>query len=124
MTDVWDFWRRAKANPKAIGSPELMLYVDTPEVGYWRYHSKRLGRWVPVAFWLDDGILRAVDDGREVEAIKMGDLWHRVCRHPISYAQYQDAIAGNGFADEPPAPAMGHNLSQIGRASCRERVCT
>ena len=38
--DPWSFWRRARKNPKAIGSKELMLYADTPEVGYWRYFDK------------------------------------------------------------------------------------
>ena len=110
--DIWDHWRRSLQNPNLIGSKELPIHPDLPEIGFRRYYDKRLDRWVPVAFFLDDdGMLRCHVDGREIEPLKMGDIWHRCCRHPISYAAYQDAVQGNGFADEPPPPALGHNLS-------------
>jgi hypothetical protein len=110
--DPWLFWKRAIQAPGLIGTYELPLFVDAPEIGFYRLFDKRLDRWAPVAFFFDDAALLCCQvDGRLVEPLKMGDIWHRCCRHPISYAAYQDAIAGNGFADEPPAPALGHNLS-------------
>ena len=91
----------------------ILSSADTPEVGYYRYFDKHKNKWVPVAFWVDEddpGVLRCYADAQPVEPINMGDLWHRCCRFPIGYEEYQDAIAGNAFADEPP-PASGHNLS-------------
>jgi hypothetical protein len=111
MTDVWDHWRRSKQNPKAIGTHELPLHPDSPEVGFWRYLDKRTDRWIPVAFWIEDGILMCVADAEPIEPINMGDVWHRCCRHPISYAAYQAAILNHEWVDEPPPPAVGHNLA-------------
>jgi hypothetical protein len=113
MTDPWDFWRRARMEPGRIGSADLPLHPDSPEVGFWRYFDKRADRWIPVAYWLDDdGMMMCARDGDPVEPMKMGDLWHRVCRHPISFLEYQRATDGKGFADEPPAIVIGHNLSE------------
>lgn len=113
MTDPWDFWRRARMDPGRIGSADLPLHPDSPEVGFWRYYDKRADRWIPVAYWLDDdGMMSCARDGDPVEPVKMGDLWHRVCRHPISFLEYQRATDGKGFADEPPASVIGHNLSE------------
>jgi hypothetical protein len=117
--DPWLFWKRAIQAPGLIGTYELPLFVDAPEIGFYRYYDKRLDRYAPVAFFFDDAALLCCQvDGRLVEPMKMGDIWHRCCRHPISYAAYQDAIQGNGFADEPPAPAVGHNLA----ADLREQL--
>jgi hypothetical protein len=112
--DLWLFWKRALQAPGLIGTYELPLFVDAPAVGFWRYYDKRLDRWVPVAFFISDDadeVLCCVADGQPVDPLNMGDMWHRCCRHPISWAQYQAAVQGNGFADEPPAAALGHNLS-------------
>jgi hypothetical protein len=110
--DAWTFWRKALDNPSAIGTYELPLFVDTPEIGFWRYFDKRADRWVPVAFFISDDAderLCCIADGKEVEPIRMGDLWHRCCRHPISYDAYTEAAGGGRFVDEPPP--IGHNLS-------------
>jgi len=113
-SDLWTFWRRALQAPGLIGSKELPIHPDLPEIGFYRLFSKAKDRWQTCAFFISDDadeMLCCHVDGRLVEQLKMGDVWHRCCRHPISYAAYQDAIQGNGFADEPPPPALGHNLS-------------
>lgn len=108
--DPWNFWRKAVADPTAIGGKGLPLYVDAPEIGFYRYHDKRQGRWRPVAFFLDDeGAMHADVEGGPIDEKHIGDLWHRCCRYPIAYETYEQAMATGRFDDEPPPPA-GHNL--------------
>lgn len=114
MTDPWDFWRRAQMAPELIGTKELPVHPDSPQIGYYRYFDKRADRYVPVAFFISDDadeILCCHEDGQPVVPMKMGDLWHRCCRYPISYLAYKRAVDGQGFADEPPTVIIGHNLS-------------
>ncbi|HEU4986829.1 MAG TPA: hypothetical protein VFT89_07170 [Rhizobiaceae bacterium] len=103
VVDPWRWWQSALANPDEIG--KSLPVTSTPEQGYFRTRQKD-GQWEPVAIWQDDdGNWLAYRNGREVRA---EDIWTWACRQPISYEQYQAAMDGKGFADEPPAP-IGHN---------------
>ena len=108
--DVWDWWRVAVRNPAAIGSKDLLVHPDTPNIGFYRVNDKREGRWKPVAIFLDDqNVIHAEIDEKPVRPENIGDLWHRCCRFPVSYKAYEAALANGKFNDEPPPPA-GDNL--------------
>lgn len=108
--DEWAWWQRAKDEPHLIGTPVLPLHVDSPETGYFRFYSKRLARWVPVAFFMDSaGQWQAERDGDYVPPDRIGTLWHMACRYPVPFEAYERAVKGDGWTDEPPH-GIGHNL--------------
>ena len=100
-TNLWSWWQNALAGN--LGP----MHEGQPEQGYYRTRFKG-GQWEPVAIWLDDaGGWLAMRGERMVDA---ADAWNFCRTHPVSYEAYQKAIEGAGWDDEPPAPAMGHNL--------------
>jgi hypothetical protein len=111
MTDAWDWWRQAKADPKQIGkAPHLQVSADNPEQGYYRMRFGAQKPWLPVAIWKDgDGNWVALRSGRSVDA---AETWNSCCRHPVSAEAYEQAMADGGWADdEPTVKAMiGDNI--------------
>lgn len=105
MVDRWAWWRAALANPSEIGK-RIKVHDGDAQQGYYRTRAKD-GPWQPVAIFYpeDSSELVAYRDNREV---RPEDIWTFACRNPISFEQYEQAIAGKGFDDEPPA-AIGHN---------------
>ncbi|KQS79074.1 hypothetical protein ASG25_10840 [Rhizobium sp. Leaf384] len=100
-TNIWHWWQEALAG--RVGP----MSEGQPEQGYYRTRFKD-GQWEPVAIWKDeDGAWLAMRGERIVDA---GDAWNFCRTHPVSYEAYQKAIDGAGWDDEPPAPAIGHNL--------------
>lgn len=100
-TSIWTWWQNALAGN--VGP----MHEGQPEQGYYRTRFKG-GQWEPVAIWLDDGgAWLAMRGERMVDA---ADAWNFCRTHPVSYEAYQKAIEGAGWDDEPPAPAIGHNL--------------
>lgn len=91
--------------PAEIGK-SIPLHHE-PSQGYFRARSKG-GQWEPIAIFFPEGSsdLVAYRSGKEVRA---DDVWTYCATNPISYEQYQAAIDGNGFEDEPPAPTIGDN---------------
>lgn len=98
--NLWHWWQEACAG--RLGP----MHEGQPEQGYYRTRFKD-GQWEPVALWFEGGEWKAMRGERMVEP---GDAWNFCRTHPISYEAYQKAIDGAGWDDEPPAPAMGHNL--------------
>ncbi len=87
------------------------IHDGDPQQGYYRVRRKD-GPWEPVAIWYDEETKSwlAYRGGKEVRA---DDIWTWCCRNPISYEQYQSAVDGNGFEDEPPAPrGLGDNSGE------------
>lgn len=103
VVDTWAWWRNALAG-------NFGPIHSEPEWGYYRTRAKN-GPWEPVAIWQDDeGNWLAYRNGREVQA---DAVWTWCCRHPIEHAAYEKAMAGEGFDDEPPAPAgIGDNSGE------------
>lgn len=98
--NLWHWWQDACAG--RFGP----MHEGQPEQGYYRTRFKD-GQWEPVALWFEGGEWKAMRGERLVEP---GDAWNFCRTHPVSYEAYQKAIDGAGWDDEPPAPAMGHNL--------------
>lgn len=98
--NVWHWWQEALAG--RIGQ----MAEGQPEQGYYRTRFKG-GQWEPVALWLDNGQWQAMRGERSVDP---ADAWNFCRTYPVSYEAYQKAINGEGWDDEPPAPAIGHNL--------------
>ncbi|WP_242218045.1 hypothetical protein [Shinella zoogloeoides] len=96
----WAWWQAALEGN--IGP----MHEGQPEQGYYRTRFKG-GQWEPVALWYENGAWHAMRGERMVDA---ADAWNFCRTHPVSYEAYQKAIEGAGWDDEPPAPAMGHNL--------------
>lgn len=82
------------------------MHEGQPEQGYYRTRFKG-GQWEPVAIWFENDQWNAMRGERMVDA---ADAWNFCRTHPVSYEAYQKAIDGAGWDDEPPAPAIGHNL--------------
>jgi len=101
QASIWTWWQNALAGN--VGP----MHEGQPEQGYYRTRFKG-GQWEPVAIWLDEaGAWLAMRGERMVDA---GEAWNFCRTHPVSYEAYQKAIEGAGWDDEPPAPAMGHNV--------------
>lgn len=106
MTNTYDFWNAALANPQEVGK-SLPVHEGDAQLGFYRKRDGKNGPWLPVAIWEQDGELVAkIGD-------KMGDpadLWSWVCRFPVSEAAYRKAADGNGWDDDAPIAPIGHNL--------------
>ncbi len=107
MQQSWDWWRAALAGNFGPISDGV------PHAGF--YRTRRKGQpWEPVAIWADDASPDgwiALKGATRVSAI---DLWTWCCRNPIAEEDYHRAVAGEGWADEPPSapqPGAGHNTS-------------
>lgn len=98
--NVWAWWQAA------LEGNFGPMHEGQPEQGYYRTRFKG-GQWEPVALWHENGAWHAMRGERMVDA---ADAWNFCRTHPVSYEAYQKAIEGAGWDDEPPAPAIGHNL--------------
>lgn len=96
----WAWWQAALEGN--IGP----MHEGQPEQGYYRTRFKG-GQWEPVAIWFENDQWNAMRGERMVDA---ADAWNFCRTHPVTYEAYQKAIEGAGWDDEPPAPAIGHNL--------------
>lgn len=107
VVDPWKWYFAALKDPSEIG--KSLIATTTPEQGYFRARSKG-GQWEPVAIYYPEGSdqLVAYRGGKEVIP---DEIWTWCLRQPITYEQYQKAMAGDGFDDEPPAP-VGHNSGE------------
>lgn len=103
----WRWWQAALNDPDGIGRGKLTVSELHPEQGYYRTRSKG-GDWEPVAIFYNEGELVGLLNGRTVNEVER--LWVFCCRHPITYKAYKRAMAGDGWADEPPKPDIGHNI--------------
>lgn len=104
MTEAnpWAWWQAALEGN--VGP----MHEGQPEQGYYRTRFKG-GQWEPVALWRgDDGEWLARRGDRMVA--DAGEVWNFCRTHPVTVEAWEKAINGGGWDDEPPAPAMGHNL--------------
>jgi hypothetical protein len=100
MTDQpLGYWRAALSgkNPQ---------YTDgKPECGFYRDGQ------APVAIWLDpEGVMIARKSRQMVDP---KSLWLRVCRRPVSHADYTTVVNGGAWSDEAMR-AIGDNSSAMG----------
>ncbi|MCJ8053823.1 hypothetical protein GB928_018360 [Shinella curvata] len=97
----WAWWQAALEGN--VGP----MHEGLPEQGYYRTRFKG-GQWEPVALWRDDdGCWLAQRGDRMVDP---ADAWNFCRTHPVTHEAWRKAMDGGGWDDEPPAPAMGHNL--------------
>lgn len=97
----WAWWQAALEGN--VGP----MHEGQPEQGYYRTRFKG-GQWEPVALWRnDDGCWLAQRGDRMVDP---ADAWNFCRTHPVTHEAWRKAMDGGGWDDEPPAPAMGHNL--------------
>ena len=94
----------------------LPIHENEPQPGYYRVRESKAGPFLAVALWRENGVLRALKQGRPADA---GALWTWCCRHPIAYELYV-AVAERGepWPDAIPAPAaaspgFGHNRAGL-----------
>src|SRR5580765_3213276 len=110
MTDAWNWWRQALADPKQIGKAQhLLMSADSPEQGFYRMRFGATKPWLPVAIWKEGDEWFALRAGHSVDA---AEAWNWCCRHPVSGDAYDRAVAGGGWSDdEPTVKAMiGDNI--------------
>ncbi|OVE94504.1 hypothetical protein B7W85_13205 [Allorhizobium ampelinum] len=89
----------ALKDPSKVGSKDLPVHDGDPHIGYYRTKN-RDKTFDPVAIFYPDGSneMVAYRNGREVSPI---DIWTWCCRYPVTYEAYNEAVAGNGWADDP-----------------------
>jgi hypothetical protein len=106
MADAWHWWQEALANPQEIGKSLTM--TTTPEQGFYKTRRKN-GPWEPVAIWWDTDHWEARRNERPVDA---DAIWEWCRGHPITYAAYEKAVAGDGWDEDDPTVAsmIGHNI--------------
>ena len=98
---TWDWWRKAKADPSRIGSTDLPIHADGYQCGYYRTRSREDGSWAdPVGIYPVQGVVCGFRNGKPVDDLVDLFLW--CCRYPVSFDAYKAALAGGGWADEPP----------------------
>ena len=122
----YDNWRRRLAGETitAYLQPQLedegyyRRPITEPVVGAngQRNGQKRIIGWEPVAYFIDDGMLRGVIGDRDMAANEVTDetLWSYVCRHPIAENVYR-AVAERGepWPDASPAAAFNKDIQFI-----------
>ncbi|MBB3997248.1 hypothetical protein [Aureimonas pseudogalii] len=108
MSLTYDWYFAALSNPSQVGrAPQLAVHENEPQPGFYRKRRGKNGPFDPVAIWPEDGSLVAML-GNEIA--DPHDLWTWVCRSPVTEEAYRRAARGDGWGDEPPAPAeIGHN---------------
>jgi len=109
MNNAWAWWQQAVESPKDIGQQHLPVSVDSPEQGFYRIRFKDK-LWEPVAIWKDTtGKWIALRNGKAVDAMQ---VWNWCCRNPVTAEAYENAMAGDGWADDDPTVVamMGHNV--------------
>lgn len=87
------------------------VHDSDPQPGFYRRRTRRGGPFVPVAIWVHEGEMVAVQDGARADA---AEIWTHVCQHPIPEAWYHGKAKGEPWPDEDPAiqavaPGAGHN---------------
>lgn len=108
MSDHFDWWRRALADPAKIGSKELPVHENEPQCGYYRKRNDD-GLDEPVAIYIDQaGEMVAQIMSRRVDPYQ---IWTWVSRSPVSYEVFRNAFEGKGWPDSLPSETagMGHN---------------
>jgi hypothetical protein len=119
MTDPWEKWRLALADPSKIGKGALAVHDGLPWTGFFRVRRKGQA-WEPVQFWQDEtGVWCAARSGQAVIPENIPDLWLWACKNPITEAAFDRAVAGGGWADQPEqvaASGIGHNSAAAGEA--------
>jgi hypothetical protein len=98
---AWKWWQDALAGN--FGP----IHEGHPQQGFYRVRDGKQGPYLPVVIWNEEGRWIALRNGKEVRA---DDIWTWCCRNPITEEAYYAAMSGKGWADEPLAPTMGHNL--------------
>lgn len=109
----YEFYLKAIANKDQIGVT-IPVHESEPQSGRYRMRDVRLGDMIPVAIWTggtkDDPLMVAKVGDKMVDAI---DVWTYCCRNPVTDAEYNNAMAGNGWPDTPPEneiAGIGHNM--------------
>ncbi len=64
--------------------------------------ESKAGPFLAVALWRENGVMRALKQGRPADA---GALWTWCCRHPIAYELYV-AVAERGEPWPDAIPAL------------------
>lgn len=119
IVDPWAWWRTALSDPSQVGKT-LPVYESEPHQGYYRAKNKDK-TFDPVAIYYPEGSneLIAYRGGREVRA---DEIWTWVCRYPVTYEAYLDAVEGRGWPDDDvhvlatiaPRPAVaGDNSGDV-----------
>ncbi|MGO8241252.1 hypothetical protein ACC806_34510 [Rhizobium ruizarguesonis] len=114
MTDPWEKWRLALADPSKIGKGPLAIHDGLPWTGFFRVRRKGAA-WEPVQFWQDEtGVWCAARSGHAVAPEAIPDLWLWACKNPITEEAFDRAVAGNGWADQPEqvSAGIGHNSGE------------
>jgi hypothetical protein len=125
MSDPWEKWRLALADPSKIGKGPLAIHDGLPWTGFFRVRRKGEA-WEPVQFWQDEtGVWCAARSGHAVTPEAIPDLWLWACKNPITEEAFDRAVAGNGWADQPEKvtpTGIGHNSAAAGEADPHDEL--
>jgi hypothetical protein len=95
-----------------IGTEALPVHPGEYHVGYFRVRRKG-GDWEPVGIYPDQNTGIDVGFRGGKPASDLQDLFLWACRNPVTYPAYMKALNGEGWDDEPPAPAgIGDNSGE------------
>lgn len=114
VKSIWAWWRAALADPKNIGAAGGPTERNGTEFhpGYYRFLSKKEKRWVPVGIYPVAGVMIGMMDGKPFSG-DLWELWSWVCKYPVPFTAYTQAVNGGGWDDEPPIALPGDNLGGL-----------
>lgn len=115
--NAYAWWELALTGEK-IGGPKLPVHEGIPEIGFFRKRKFKGGPWQAVAIFEDGGKIVAMVDDTMVDP---SDIWTFVCRNPVSYDDYNQFRAGNGWPDDDKtvsaqieaSPGIGDNSGVV-----------
>jgi hypothetical protein len=94
--NLWAWWMKARTAPHLVGTAELPVHGDTPQLGYYRMQrGNSKGPWEPVCLFLSGADMKArIGPWKTGEIVPAVDVWSKCCKFPI-YKSRNDAHPGS-----------------------------
>lgn len=99
-TDAYKWWQNAL---KGDFGP---VHPSEPQCGYFRKRKFKNGPFEPVAIFYQNENLIALKGREQVDPL---DIWTWVCKTPVAYDDYKQAVETGQWPDEPKPAGIGHN---------------
>lgn len=116
MTSIqrdYTYWQDALALGDLINHDREHIAPMEPQAGFYRTRRNEA-----VAIWPDEDGLNFLVNGRQLHPNEFEDVWLKVCRRPVTEAQWRNFGATGKWHDVDPAvdETIGHNIDSAADA--------